>query len=112
MFKTKFTLNSVFVMLAVYGLVSVIGCGSSREKQQMSDFLQQYSKTVVEYSDVIKKTDVSKKAEMEEKLNSLMSKWTNMKIEMGNELTPQVLNKLDEEFQRITNEYNMLTHKS
>ena len=112
MFKTRSPLNYVIVLLAIFGLVFVIGCGSSKEKQQMADFLQQYSETVTEYSNVVNTADKSKKAEIEEKLNSYKSLWTDMKIEMNSEITPQVLNELDQEYNNITKKYSTLAGKS
>ena len=35
-----------------------------------------------------------------------------MKIEMGNEITPQALDKLDQEYQNITKKYSTLAGKS
>ena len=78
----------------------------------MSTFMQQYSKTVTEYSDVVKTADKSKKAELEEILDSYKTKWTDMKIEMGSEITPQALNTLDQEYQDITKKYSSLAGKS
>jgi hypothetical protein len=112
MFNIKSTLIHLIVFAAILGLVFAIGCGKSRETQQMSDFLQQYSKTIDEYSDVINKHDDSQKAKLEEKLKSYNSKWTEMKIEMGEEVTPQTLNKLDAEYQAISKKYNQLAGKS
>ena len=112
MFKTRSTLSYVLVLLAIFGLVFVIGCGSSKEKQQMADFLHQYSETVTEYSNVVNTADKSKKAEIEEKLNSYKSLWTYMKIEMSSEITPQVLNQLDQEYNNITKKYSTLAGKS
>ncbi len=106
MIRFKSTLNFVFVLSALLGLV--IGCGSSAEKQAMSDFLVLYDNTVKEYS----AADESKRAEMKEKLDSFKTKWTNIEMEMGSELTPQELNKLDNEYQKITKKYISLTHKS
>jgi hypothetical protein len=112
MFKTRLTPRHVIVLSAIIGFVFVIGCGSSQEKQQMSNFMQQYSKAVTEYSDVINTTDKTKKAELEEILDSYKTKWTNMKIEMGGEITPQALDKLDQEYQEITKKYASLAGKS
>jgi len=112
MFKARSILRYVIVLSAIFGLVFVIGCGSSKEKQQMSNFMQQYSKTVTEYSDVVNTADKSKKAELEEILDSYKTKWTNMKIEMGGEITPQVLNTLDQDYQAITKKYSSLAGKS
>ena len=76
----------------------------------MSDFLMEYSKAVDEYSDVIGKGEKEKSAEVEKKIKSFMSRWTEM--EMGSELTPQELNKLDKEYQNITEKYHNLAQKS
>jgi len=96
----------VIVFSALLGLV--IGCGSSAEKQAMSDFLVMYNNTVDEYS----AADESKRVEMKEKLDSFKSKWANIKMEMAAEITPQTLNNLDDEYQKITKKYISLTHKS
>ena len=106
MIRFKSTLNFVIVLTALLGLV--IGCGSSAEKQAMSDFLVLYDNTVKEYS----AADESKRAEMKDKLDSFKTKWANTEMEMGSELTPQELNKLDNEYKKITKKYISLTHKS
>ncbi len=106
MIRFKSTLNCVIVFSALLGLL--IGCGSSAEKQAMSDFLVMYNNTVIEYS----AADDSKRVEMKEKLDSFKTKWANMKMEMDAEITPQTLDKLDNEYQKITKKYISLTHKS
>jgi len=108
MFKSKSILNYVIVFSAIIGLAFVIGCGSSQEKQMMSDFLQQYNQKVDEYS----ASDNGNKAEMEGNLDSYTSKWSDMKMEMGGEVTPQALNELDKEYQKITKKYASLAGKS
>jgi uncharacterized membrane protein (DUF106 family) len=108
MIRFKTTLNFVIVFSALLGLVFVIGCGGSADKQAMSDFLQQYSNTVDEYSSA----DQNKKAEMEEKLNSYKSKWSDMKMEMDGHITPQALDQLDNEYQKITKKYASMAGKS
>jgi hypothetical protein len=67
-------------------------------------FLKLYSDTVDEYS----AADESKKAEMKGELNSFKSKWSNMKMEMDGELTPQAFDKLDKEYDKITTKYASL----
>ena len=44
MTRFKSTLNFVIVLSALFGLVFVIGCGNSAEKQAMTDFLKQYER--------------------------------------------------------------------
>ena len=108
MLKTKTNLKVVVVLAAIAGLLFVMGCGNSQEKQQMTEFVQEFGNAVQEYA----KAEDGQKAELEAKLNSLMSKWTQMKIDMGSELTPQTLDKLDVEYQKLAKEFKSLSGKS
>ena len=74
----------------------------------MTEFIEEFSKTVDQYD----KADDGQKAELQKKLESYMTKWTQMKMDMGSELTPQVLDKLDAEYQRLAKEVETLSHKS
>jgi outer membrane murein-binding lipoprotein Lpp len=98
----------VAVLAAITGLVFLVGCGESQEKQQMSAFIQEFGSAVQEYA----KAEDGQKAELETKLATLMEKWTQMKIDMGSEITPQVLDKLDAEYQKFAKEFKNLSGKS
>jgi len=65
-----------------------------------------------EYSDAVSKDDTTKKAEIEGKLKSYDSRWSDMKMKMADQLTPQDLDKLDREFQEISKKYKSLAGKS
>jgi flagellar biosynthesis chaperone FliJ len=108
MLKIKPNLNVVAILATIVGLVFVIGCGSSLEKKQMTDFIQEFGKTVDAYA----KAEDGQKAELQKKVESSMDKWTEMKIEMGSELTPQALDKLDAEYQRLAKEFKTIAGKS
>jgi hypothetical protein len=108
MLKFKPILNYAVVLAALAGLVLVIGCGTSLEKQQMSDFIQKFGQEVNEYA----KAENGQKAELAAKIESDMAKWTQLKMDMGSELTPQVLDKLDAEYQKLTKEFKTLSSKS
>ena len=108
MLKMKFNLYALALLVAIVGLVFVIGCGDSPEKKQMTAFIEEFSKAVDEYANA----DDGKKAELQKTLESYMTKWTQMKMDMGSELTPQVLDKLDAEYQRLAKEFKTLSHKS
>ncbi len=105
MIKFKSTLNFVIVFSALFGLVFVIGCGTSAEKQAMSDYLKLYNDSVNEYS----AADDSKRAGLKEKLDTLKGKWWEIKIEMDGQVTPQALDELEKEFEKITKKYVSLT---
>lgn len=108
MLKIKSNLNFVVVLAAIAGLVFLVGCGDSQEKQQLTAFVQEFGTAVQEYA----KAEDGQKAELETKLNSLMEKWTQMKLDLGSEVTPQVLDKLDGEYQKFAKEFKTLSGKS
>ena len=108
MIKVRSTLSYVVVIALISGLVFILGCGNSPEKQKMSDFLQEFGQTVTEFA----AADQGNKAELEAKLKGYMSKWTQMKYDLGAELTPQALGKMDSEYQKIAKEYKNLAGKS
>ena len=101
-------LSCVVAVALITGFVFIVGCGESPEKQKMSKFLQEFSQTVSEFA----AADQSKKGELEVKLNDYMSKWAEMKFEIGSEVTPQVMERMDMEYQKIAQEYKKLAKKS
>ena len=108
MLKSKPILNYAVVLAVLVGLVFFIGCGTSPEKQQMTDFIQNFGQEVDEYA----KAEDGQKAELAAKIVSDMAKWTQLKIDMGSELTPQVLDKLDAEYQKLAKEFKTKAGKS
>ena len=108
MLNVRSNLSYVVVFALISGLVFILGCGNSPEKQKMTDFLQDFSQTVSEFA----AADQGKKAELEAKLKDSMSKWTQMKYNLGAELTPQALDKMDGEYQKIAKEFKDLAGKS
>jgi predicted ribosome quality control (RQC) complex YloA/Tae2 family protein len=91
---------------ALLGLIFVIGCGGSAEKQEMSDLLKLYNDAVSEYE----AADDTKRAELKEKIESHRLKCSNMisELELNNEATPQVIKELEKEFKEITKKYESL----
>lgn len=108
MLKIKSSLNVVVICAIMAGLFLIFGCKNSAEKKQMTDFIQEFGKTVEEYA----KADDAHKAELATKLNSEMEKWTQMKMDMGNDLTPQALDKLDNDYQKYAKQFKSLSGKS
>ena len=108
MLKMKPNLYLVALLVALMGFVSIIGCGDSPEKKQMTAFIQEFGTAVDQYA----KAEDGQKAELQKKLESYIAKWTQMKMDMGSELTPQVLDKLDAEYQKLASEFKTLSGKS
>jgi hypothetical protein len=108
MLKMKPNLYLVALLTALMAFVFVIGCGDSPEKKQMTAFIQEFGTAVEAYA----KAEDGQKAELQKKLESYIAKWSQMKMDMGSELTPQVLDKLDAEYQRLAKEFKTLSGKS
>ena len=106
MLKSKSTLNFVMLFSALLGLIFVIGCGGSAEKQKMSDILKLYSNAVSEYE----AADGTQRAQLKEKIDSYKLKCSTMisEIELNNKATPQVMNELEREYKDITKKYASL----
>ena len=108
MLKIKPNRNYGVVVALIAGLIFFIGCGESPEKQKMTQFIEKFAKEVSEYA----KAEDGQKADLAAKIESDMAKWTELKVEMGSELTPQVLDKLDSEYQKYAKEFETLAGKS
>ncbi len=104
MLKSKSTLNFVMLLSALLGLIIVIGCGGSVEKQEMSEFLKLYSDAVSEYE----AADDTQRAQLKEKIDSFRLKWSARIGELNDKVTPQVMNQLEREFKEITKKYASL----
>ena len=107
MLKSKSTLNFVMLFSALFGLIFVIGCGSSAEKQKMSDILKLYSNAVSEYE----AADGTQRAQLKEKIDSYKLKCSAMisDLELNNKATPQVIKELEREYKEITKKYTSLS---
>ena len=107
MFKFKSTLNLVIFFSALLGLLFVIGCTASEEKQEMSNLLKLYSDAVNEYE----AADDTKRAQLEEKIDSYKHECSTMigDMELNNKATPQVIKELEKEYKEITRKYTSLS---
>jgi hypothetical protein len=108
MARLKSTFNFVIVLLVLFGLVFVIGCGNSKEVQVMTDFLKLYSDTVDQYA----AADEAKKAELKANLDSFKSKWSDMEMQLDGRVTPNDLEKFDKQYKEIAKKYAALNGKS
>ncbi len=106
MLKSKSTLNFVMLFSALLGLIFVIGCAGSAEKQEMSEILKLYNNAVSEYE----AADDTQRAQLKEKIDSYKLKCTDMmsELELNDKLTPQVMNELEREYKEITKKYASL----
>ena len=107
MLRTRSFWTTIMVIFTIIGLLALTGCGPSKEKQQMSGFISEYGQAVDTFAELSKKADTNGISEVKAKIETLMSQWSDMKIDLSSELTPQVLNELDDEFKVITQKYQV-----
>jgi hypothetical protein len=106
MLKSKSTLNLVMLFSALLGMIFVIGCAGSAEKQEMSEMLKLYSKAVGDYE----AADDVQRAQLKEKIDSYKLKCSNLisDMELNNKATPQVIEELEREYKEITKKFESL----
>ena len=109
MLRARSLLTTIIVFSTILGLMALIGCGPSKEKQQMSNFLTEYNQEVDTYAELSKKADKNGIAEVKAKIESFESRWSDMKMDIASEVTPQVLNQLDDEFKMITKKFQAIS---
>ena len=56
MLRTRSLLITITLFVAILSLVSFVGCGPSKEKQQMSGFLTEYNQAVATYTELTNKS--------------------------------------------------------
>lgn len=105
MLRTSSFTKTIVLISMIFVIVALIGCGPSKEKQQMSSFITEYSQAVDKYVELSKQADTNGIAEAKAKIESFQSRWSNMKMDIASEVTPQVLNQLDDEFHMLTKKF-------
>ena len=106
MLKLQSRLNFVMLFFALLGLIFVIGCGGSAEKQKMSEILKLYSNAVSEYE----AADDTQRTQLKEKIDSYKLECSARlsELELSNNVTPQVMNELETVYKEITKKYASL----
>ena len=108
----KANLKSVVIVSIVIGFFLLIGCGGSVEKDQMAAFLLEYQKNLTAYEEAISGSDDAKKAEFKAKLEASEAQWTVLRDDSVENVTPQVIEKFDREYQAIRDKFKSLSSKS
>ena len=106
MVKFKSAFNLVMLFSALLGMMFVIGCAGSSEKQELSDSLKLYSEAVNEYE----AADDTQRAQLKEKVDSYKLKCSKKINELvaNDNITPQAMRALEKEYKEITQKYTSL----
>jgi outer membrane murein-binding lipoprotein Lpp len=103
--RTKTHIVALLTMSVIIGLSMITGCGASAEEQKLTTIIQEYTQTVDAYEMAVENHDETKKAELAAKVKRYMTAWGETKNEMMDAVTPQVLDELDNTYQKITQKY-------
>ncbi len=106
--RFKSCMVAAITLSMILGMFAIVGCGSSAEEQKMTTIIQEYNQVVEDYATAVHDKNGSKMAELQNKAKSYMTAWVKTKSEMMDAVTPQVLDELDNEYQKITKKYQGL----
>jgi hypothetical protein len=112
MFRSKLCLYGTIVVSMLIGMSIIIGCGSSAEQQKLTGLIQEYSSVLDAYASAVEGADEGKKSELDAKIKDLMTIWSATKLDMIDNITPQVLDELDNKYQELTKKYQELSSHS
>ena len=112
MLKISSLTRTMILISTIIVIVTLVACGPSKEKQQMSSFITEYSQAVDKYVELSKQADTNEIAEAKAKIESFKSRWSDLKMNIEDEVTPQVLNQLDDEFNMITKKFQAISTKA
>ena len=93
------------IMILVGGLL-LTGCGESAATVEMSNFLQSIENKVNELNESIKNNESNKIAEIEKEIEAMKQVWVEKRSKHGDDLTPQEMGRMVEEFNRIIVKFN------
>ena len=106
MLKLRSKLNFAMLFSVLLGLIFVIGCGDSAEKQEITKLLKLYRDAVGEYE----AAEDTQRAQLKEKIDSYRQKCSAMlsDLELNNKVTRNVMSELEREYKEITDKFASL----
>jgi hypothetical protein len=102
-FKSKWVVPIFF--LIVFGSFLLSGCAGSQEKLELTGFLETYEKLINDFTVSYDAADKKKKTEMANQISAMTTTWVEKRNEMNDQITPQAMDELVKEYDRITSKY-------
>ena len=96
-------------LLIVFGSFLLSGCGSSQEKLELTGFLETSEKLINDYTASYDAADQKKQTEMATLISDMTTTWVEKRNEMNDQITPQAMDELVKEYDRITSKYTEFT---
>lgn len=102
-FKSKWVVP-IFLLIG-FGSFLLSGCAGSQEKLELTGFLETYEKLINDYTVSYDAADQKKKTEMSNQISAMTATWIDKRNEMNDLITPQAMDELVKEYDRITSKY-------
>jgi hypothetical protein len=99
-------------IILLVGSLVLMGCGNSTATSEMGKILQSFEIKITELSESLKKNDTNKIVEIEKEIADLKDSWATKRNEYGDELTPQKMEGMVREFNRIIARFNEIEKKN
>jgi len=93
------------LILIICGFLAT-ACGSSSGKLELTSFLEKYETLINDF----KAADQKKKTELASEISAMMSQWIEKRNEMNDQVTPQAMDELVKEYNRITSKFEGLNN--
>lgn len=101
--KERFQKRSYAALIVVLFFLAVgfmAGCGDAKEVTKLSSWLEEFSQLVDNYKSAVS-ADKAAKAEWDAKIAAMASRWTELRNEYGESLTPQDMEKLVQKYETL-----------
>jgi len=96
------------VLILVFCGFIVAACGSSSGKLELTTFLQKYESLINDFKMAYDASDQQKKTQLAGEISAMMSQWVEKRNEMNDQVTPQAMDELVKEYNRITSKFEDL----
>jgi len=83
-------------------------CGTSAGKLELTTFLEKYENLINDFKMAYDASDQQKKTRLASEISAMMSQWVEKRNEMNDQVTPQAMDELVREYNRITSKFNDL----
>ena len=96
------------ILILFFCGILVTACGSSTGKLELTNFLQKYESLINDFKAAYDASDQQKKSQLASEISVMMSQWVEKRNEMNDQVTPQAMDELVKEYNRITTKFNDL----
>jgi len=96
---SKLSPTAIIVILALFP-IAFAGCGDSQGVTTLNAHLSEFSELIDNYKTTVT-GDQSKQPELDARIAAMSAKWTNIRNELGSDITPQKMDELVKQYDNL-----------